>query len=283
MLPYFHSSGHLSYAKYAQHYVQQMEDLPNFLSKEDLKKFVTLGYFAIRRTEQFWSGNWSDMVIEQDLMRAIKVSGGLTHGRGMTDSNLAKFVLSQPACCVVFTAMEKLCRLNVGTSEQHVELRDSRKARDEQDLQKILSWFESHPPFTVGTDVQLVSLSTGVVGDSRVNADSVKQIGLTAMNDMIGQTFVDVKLKRKSKVVPLSAMNGTIRIRNEEEITVNPQQLFLRISCVLKSPTEYEGYMCYELAPKPPSLFNGALMRKTPKSTLADILEIVLLSLNPVQ
>src|SRR5277367_3945572 len=263
-----------------------MEDLPNFLSKGDLKKFVTLGYFAIRRTEQFWSGNWSDMVIEQDLMRAIKVSGGLTHGRGMTDSNLAKFVLSQPACCVVFTAMEKLCRLNVGTSEQHVELRDSREARDEQDLQKILSWFESHPLFTVGTDVQLVSLSTGVVGDSRVNADSVKQIGVTAMNDMIGQTFVDVKLKRKSKVVyPLSAVNGTIRIRNEDEVTVNPQQLFLRKSCVLKSPTEYEGYMCYELAPKPHSLVNGSLMRKTPKSTLADILEIVslLLSLNPVQ
>src|SRR5277367_409196 len=32
--------------------------------------------------------------------------------------------------------------------------------------------------------------------------------------------------------------------------------------------------MCYELAPKPPSLFNGALTRKTPKSTLANFLEI---------
>ena len=34
----------------------------------------------------FLSGNSSDLVIEQDLMRLFKVSGGVTRGRGITDS-----------------------------------------------------------------------------------------------------------------------------------------------------------------------------------------------------
>ena len=36
-----------------------------------LKK-ITEGYHAVRRSDRFWSGLWSDLVIEQNLMRFIK-------------------------------------------------------------------------------------------------------------------------------------------------------------------------------------------------------------------
>ena len=46
--------------------------------------------FTIRREDEFWSGNFTDQTIEQFLMRMLKVSGGLAHGRGITDSTQTK-------------------------------------------------------------------------------------------------------------------------------------------------------------------------------------------------
>ena len=47
------------------------------------EKFIG-GFHAVRRSD--WSGLWSDLVIEQTLMRSIKRNGGLTMGRGVTES-----------------------------------------------------------------------------------------------------------------------------------------------------------------------------------------------------
>ena len=60
--------------------------------KMDASEFVSFtakGFFSIRRTDNEFSGTWSDMIIEQSLMRSLKVSGGITHGRGTLDSVLA--------------------------------------------------------------------------------------------------------------------------------------------------------------------------------------------------
>lgn len=58
-----------------------MLKLKHVMSSEEYKKFVNNSYFTIRRTDNFFTGTWTDMVIEQDLMRALKVSGGLNHGK----------------------------------------------------------------------------------------------------------------------------------------------------------------------------------------------------------
>ena len=88
MMPYFHSAGHLHYAKCAHLYLHLMEDLHNKMSAHDFQRFTRDGYFAIRRSDRFWSGVSTDMCIEQILMRNFKAIGGLTHGRGITDSTL---------------------------------------------------------------------------------------------------------------------------------------------------------------------------------------------------
>ena len=41
--------------------------------------------FTERWTEKNWAGLWTDLTIEQFLMRAIKSSGGLTRGRGISE------------------------------------------------------------------------------------------------------------------------------------------------------------------------------------------------------
>lgn len=71
------------------------------MTSDEFKKFSDDSLFTVRRTNKFWSGTWSDMVIEQDLMRQIKVRGGLTHGRGTTDPSLDKWIATIPYCCVI--------------------------------------------------------------------------------------------------------------------------------------------------------------------------------------
>ena len=49
---------------------------------------------------------------------------------------------------------------------------------------------------------------------------------------------------------------------------MNPHLFFNRISCVLKSSSDLEEFLYYELAPQPPSLFSNGVMRKPNKSSL---------------
>lgn len=65
MLSYFHSSGHLLYAKSAHMYnLQEMLKLQNVMEKSVFEKF-TKGFFTIRRSDKLSCGTWSDMVIKQ--------------------------------------------------------------------------------------------------------------------------------------------------------------------------------------------------------------------------
>ena len=101
MLNLFASSGHINYAKSARFYVQKMQRI-----SKNCKEFPWLyqefqdGFYAVRRSNRHCSGLWSDLTIEQMLMRSIKTCGGLTRGRGMTecsayvDTNFAHLCVS---------------------------------------------------------------------------------------------------------------------------------------------------------------------------------------------
>ena len=68
------------------------------MDPDEFQAYTEKGLFIIRRSNRFWCCVWSDMTIEQVLMRAMKVSGGLTRGRGITESTLAKWVRALPLC-----------------------------------------------------------------------------------------------------------------------------------------------------------------------------------------
>ena len=68
MIPMFHAAGHFAYAKAAQLYLQQMKSLQNIMTLPAYEKFAEKAYFATRRSNNFWSGNFSDQTIEQELM-----------------------------------------------------------------------------------------------------------------------------------------------------------------------------------------------------------------------
>ena len=85
MLNVFAATGHVHYAKSARFYLQMMLELPNdhpWL----YKCFTEQGFHAVRRSSRHWAGLWTDLFIEQVLMRSIKSRGGLTRGRGITET-----------------------------------------------------------------------------------------------------------------------------------------------------------------------------------------------------
>ncbi|KAK3931373.1 Glycerophosphodiester phosphodiesterase [Frankliniella fusca] len=274
MLPYFHSAGHLNYAKSAQLYLQLMAVAESSLPQPEHDRLCSQGFFSVRKNERLWSGNFSDQTIEMDLMRPMKSIGGITmhmHGRGITESTLAVWVGSMPYCSEIVQALEVFCGIARATSEQHADLRDSTISRDAEHLDIFTNWLESHSPFDQPSD-KLVSLSSGLIANNSINCDRAYEIGCEAMEKHVGKPFSEVTFHRKDKALPISAMGRSVVIR-DTAVQVNPTQLFHRIIVALKDPSALEGHFAYELAPFPTSLFDENGMRKTAKSKLVDAVE----------
>ena len=96
MLPYFAAAGHTLYAKSAYIYCQQMQDLPN--THPQVNRSFLNGLHVVRRSDRFWAGLSTDLIIEQVLMRSVKTTGGLTRGRGMSETQRLVWLMSMPAC-----------------------------------------------------------------------------------------------------------------------------------------------------------------------------------------
>ena len=241
------------------------------MKPEEFEKFTSQGYFTIRRSDKFWSGIWTDMTIEQVLMRSIKTSGGLTRGRGLKASVVAKWIKSMPATASIINAVETVCGVSVTTSEQHTDLRESHQIRDSTDLNTFKDWLLIHNPFNRPSPL-LTSLSSGIVGDENVNCDNAQAIGRASMKSMEGKVFSDIHLHRKNNIRSLATVTKSVKIK-DTHITINPNQLFHRIVCVARSESDLESFLAYELSPQPPSLFDGYSLRKGTKTSRIPVIE----------
>lgn len=141
MLPIFHAAGHLAYAKSAQIYLQDMVDLVNIMDPQEYDKFTKQGYFTIRRSDKKWAGIWTDMTVEQTLMRIMNIFGDLTHGCGINhEGAVARWILGMPVAFEVMNALENFCGVRAESSEQHTDCRPSSIKRDTEDYVKFTEW-----------------------------------------------------------------------------------------------------------------------------------------------
>ena len=58
------------------------------------------GAHAVERTGHCFNGLGSDVVIEQTLMCSLKSRGGLTHGRGLSESVRQQWVFPNAHLCI---------------------------------------------------------------------------------------------------------------------------------------------------------------------------------------
>ncbi|KAJ8884445.1 hypothetical protein PR048_016302 [Dryococelus australis] len=145
---------------------------------DDFKKFTTDSCFTIRRQDKEWSGVWTDINVEQLLMRSIKSLGGLTRGRGLNENTLMRWILCAPIASEIATKDENFADAN------HNNI--------------CLDWLKQHNPFQISED--LVSISSGVVGDSMVSCDFAIEKSKEHMDAPRPGTYGDVIEVYKSYV-----------------------------------------------------------------------------------
>ena len=93
---------------------------------------------ALSRSDRFWAGLSSDLVIEQTLMRSVKTTAGPTRGRGITEIQR----LSMPFTAEVNFSMQCLTEVRYVTSDQHKESSKSRIERGLKDTKTVLEFLE---------------------------------------------------------------------------------------------------------------------------------------------
>ena len=225
MINLFAATGHLNYAKSARLYLQTMLKL-HIEYPWLYKMFAVHGYHTVRRSDLFWGGLWTDLIVEQVLMRSLKSRGGLTRGRGITESVRTQWINSMHRCASVHNAMINLTNSKHQTSYQHVELSDSRVKRDNLDLEKLMQWFTKHDPFDIN-EPSLKGLATGLLAldDDNVNCDECESIGAAIQRKLDAVIVSDAKMKRNDQVVTLGSLSQTIKIDNNK-VQIDSMQLF---------------------------------------------------------
>jgi len=115
----------------------------------------------------------------------MKSSGGLMHGRGISDSVYMKWTQHMSAVNEVCQSLEDLCGLSMFFSEQHVELRSARMKRDNSDIVKLTNWLSSYYPFPECKVI--MSIFSGVIGDASINRHEAVEIGRVAIDSIVGK------------------------------------------------------------------------------------------------
>ena len=225
-------------------------------------------YHTVRRSDRFWASIWTDLTIEQVMMRSIKSRGGLTRGRGVTESVRTMWVNTTHRCSHVHEAMTELTGLAHTTSNQHKEMGESRRQHDNKVLAKLIDWFEARNPFDQNMQ-GLCSLSSGVtVNDTdNINCDNAELVGEQIQQKLDGTCFEGCTVKRKDQVRTLACLRKGVHVE-DEEIHVQPDVLFSRLVLLVKQKEEQINYFEYELNPEPAALFINGMMRKPVKSKL---------------
>ncbi|KAL4131478.1 hypothetical protein QTP88_008786 [Uroleucon formosanum] len=184
----------------------------------EFHKFCKKGYYTIKRSSKCWCGPWTDMTIEQNLIRSMKTSSGT------------------PIATSINNQIEEFSNVFNYTSEQHVDQRYFRIKIDCEHSDTITSWLKTHYPFPELNE--LISLSTGVVGDEKVNSYKAQQVGEQIVCSLIGENVSDIKLERMNRVVWFEYTNKTSIFIRDDIIPIYPLSPFQRIMLKVKSDEE---------------------------------------------
>jgi len=197
----FAATGHNNYAKCARLYLQMMADLPS-THPWLYEMFVTNGYHTVRRSDRFWGGLSTDLLIEQTLMKTMKGRGGLTRGRGIHESVRSIWVNSMHQCASIHLAMTVKTGLHTA-DQQHADIGNTHALRDFNDTNKVITWFESecHNPFNElnGTLRCLSTGATATDGDN-ISCDVAETVGAKIQAQLDSRKFGDITMKKADQI-----------------------------------------------------------------------------------
>ena len=177
------------------------------------------GHHVIRRSDRYWRGLSTDLIIEQVLMRSVKSRGGLTRGRGMNEVQILIWLLGMPACAQVNLSLQLFTSVQYQSSEQHKDMGNTRRKRDMQDTYKVLDALKQWNPFA--PDTSLRGLVNRVTANEGVNVDKALQVGQLIVESMVGEQIQEYSFKRKCQAVTL--VSKTAVTIKDQQVQVDTQ------------------------------------------------------------
>jgi len=267
MLTLFAAAGHHNYAKSARLYLQLMNKL--LCTRPWLyDQFISHGH-TVRRTNRFWAGLSTDLIIEQTMMKSLKSHSGLTHGRGLSEPVRNVWVHSMHEMASMHLAVKSFTQMT-SSSDIHTDCGTSRVHHDYKDMLKVVEWLRQHNPF-VSSDSKLHALHSGITaGDvDCVNCDSADTVGMDIQQQLDGIAFTDASIKRKHTVKTLAHLNCDRQLTDSKLVSLDSCGLFFRLLVLVERCPDVESYFACELTNTPLSLFGGTMMHKAVKPALA--------------
>lgn len=155
----------------------------------------------VGRSDRFWAGSSSDLVIEQALMRSIKTDGSLTRGKGRAENQRLLWVLSMSARASINEAMQKFSGVSYGTRDQHKDTSAARQARDVSDTVELITFFTERDPFC---SQRLINIANGMTAQEGVNVEKSRQLGEKVLAKMVGKPVKEFTFR---KALPSSHTN----------------------------------------------------------------------------
>eukprot|EP00794_Sanderia_malayensis_P002757 gene2757-3187_t len=214
MLNLFAATGHNNYAKTCRLYLQSLSELER-AHPEIFNEFLR-GSHTVRRTTKNWAGIWTDLSIEQILMKSLKGRSGVI-GKGITENVMNVWTKTMHRCAEVTETMN-LMMSTKKSSCQHKELFSGRVKRDYEDFKKIQAWFQLHNPFTVGN--QLVSLDSGLVDHRSRALTNNSRTSILNIDDKDGdrdsEVVTDDEFSDSERTVTLSSPSQKLVLSSQE-------------------------------------------------------------------
>ena len=200
-------------------------------------------------------------------MRSLKTTGGLTRGRGMTETQRNIWCMSGPIFAEVNEAMQQLTSIAYTTSEQHKDLTTSRQNRDSSDTYTLIKFLVSKNPFDKEANLQ--NIVTGEIAAKQVNVTRAEEIGKDVLNRMSGKQVSKYTFRKKHRAITMDSPSK-VKI-DDEEVNIDPQLLFQRLILVAAQKDKLEEAFCHELCGFPPALFEKQdVLLKANKPILAN-------------
>lgn len=284
MIPYFFAMDRPNYARWLPVYImdmRQMETKHPEVHQEFLK-----GNHAVSRSSKPFAQVWSDMALEQTINADSKSKGGIK-GISQNPGALDRWFLTSHERASITTAIKEMYMQERVQVDVHKEASPKRVARDEADVQKLISCFKSElmsDPFAMDTEL-LVNFATGIVLPSDITERLVTS---TEKGQEQMKTFVEKRLNTNQanfwdpipnlKVKTFESTTKKVRVKSTDEkmVTVGADRdLFGRLLIAANvRQVNLKEVLSFELSSVPFSLAHqDGSLRKTTKSVLAGLIE----------
>ncbi|KAK7469717.1 hypothetical protein BaRGS_00036299 [Batillaria attramentaria] len=213
------------------------------------------GHHVIRRSDRFWAGLSSDLIIEQVLMGSLKSTGGLTRGTGMGEEEHLTCLAPWNACMhrnLRSNATSHWCALLWKRTDRHEQDQARERSCRYQEDRRVPATTTKN---VFGSGRELRNIASGRVADPSVNVDNAKVVGMKILRTIAEKKLADISLKKSDQAVSL-AVETAVTVR-EESVVIDPNLLFQRLVKVAETSESLADYFRYELTNIPTSLFDN--------------------------